>query len=147
MMAGQTFEETLIRNTSNDGREKVIIPLTKASTTCRIKVEPVDNVYYALNAIDFEITDTIEITPTTGTIVVSKNPSVKNSFIVDFGLRADADKKVFIDVFDLSGKQVYSNNFEDSFDALIDLSSLSYGLYIVRVERGNEIFTEKVFTQ
>ena len=45
---GATFPTVLASNTANDGTETVTLPNT-ASTTCRILIEPVGNIYYAVS--------------------------------------------------------------------------------------------------
>lgn len=60
---GLTFGTTLASNVANDGSEDITVPSLQAPF-CRIMVEPVDNVYYALNstsfAIDTNVTNTCE---------------------------------------------------------------------------------------
>ncbi len=51
---GQTFTENLALSTPNDGSEDVTLPVMGAPF-CRIRVEPVDNIYYAINTVDFAI--------------------------------------------------------------------------------------------
>lgn len=53
---GATFDTILASNTLNDGSEEIIVPDIQSSA-CRIMVEPVDNIYYALNAEDFSISN------------------------------------------------------------------------------------------
>ncbi len=52
---GNTFPYTLIENTPNDGNEIVTIPYTPESTKARIKIIPVDNIYYSINSTSFTI--------------------------------------------------------------------------------------------
>ncbi|KUJ61461.1 propanediol utilization protein [Flavobacteriaceae bacterium CRH] len=53
---GLTFPVILAANTPNDGSETVTIPTSIVSATnCRILVEPVANIYYALNSKSFAI--------------------------------------------------------------------------------------------
>ena len=51
---GLTFPYTLAENTANDGSEIITVPGV-ASQTCRIKVEAVGNVYFAINSATFFI--------------------------------------------------------------------------------------------
>jgi len=51
---GQNFNTVLVSNTANDGTEDITVPSVQAPF-CRILVEPVDNVYYALNSEEFSI--------------------------------------------------------------------------------------------
>lgn len=51
---GLTWAFTLAANTANDGNEVITVPAA-LSTNCRIMVEPVNNVYYAVNSNAFSI--------------------------------------------------------------------------------------------
>jgi subtilisin-like proprotein convertase family protein len=46
---GLTFPIILATNTPNDGSETILVPEIDASTNCRLLVEPVGNIYYAIN--------------------------------------------------------------------------------------------------
>lgn len=53
---GLTFPTILASNTLNDGSETVLIPSgITPSTNCRLLIEPVNNIYYALNKSPFAI--------------------------------------------------------------------------------------------
>ena len=54
---GLTFTYVLKETTPNDGSEKVILPILANTTSARIKVEPVGNIYYAISKVNFEITN------------------------------------------------------------------------------------------
>ncbi len=58
---GQNFDTVLASNTANDGTEDITVPSLQAAF-CRIMVEPVDNVYYAINSTEFAIDTTINTT-------------------------------------------------------------------------------------
>ncbi|GAB1857852.1 hypothetical protein MHTCC0001_26890 [Flavobacteriaceae bacterium MHTCC 0001] len=51
---GETFGTVLVSNTPNDGSETFVVPDITASR-CRIMVRPVDNIYYAVNPVDFAV--------------------------------------------------------------------------------------------
>jgi subtilisin-like proprotein convertase family protein len=51
---GQTFTVPLAQNTLNDGSHNVLLP-GLATTAARIMVRPSNNVFYAVNAVDFTI--------------------------------------------------------------------------------------------
>jgi subtilisin-like proprotein convertase family protein len=53
---GATFDTVLASNTANDGTEDVTVPDIQSSA-CRIMVVPVDNIYFALNAENFSISN------------------------------------------------------------------------------------------
>ena len=51
---GQTFSTVLASGVANDGSHSIIVPAIPTSEA-RIMVRPVDNIYYAVNAVDFSI--------------------------------------------------------------------------------------------
>ncbi len=57
---GQTFSTTLIANTPNDGSEDVTIPNTP-STTARIKVEAVGNIFFDVSNVNFTIDQEVPV--------------------------------------------------------------------------------------
>lgn len=58
---GQNFDTVLAANTPNDGSENITVPNIPAPY-CRIMIEPVGNIYYAINSenfsIDYEVIET-----------------------------------------------------------------------------------------
>ena len=60
---GTTFS-TLVENTPNDGTQDIVVPFT-AAPFCRIMIQPVDNIYYAVNShtfsIDYEVVTTCTV--------------------------------------------------------------------------------------
>ncbi len=59
---GVTFPTTLVSNTANDGSEGVTLP-NISSTTARIKVESVGNVFFDISNINFTITNAVTPVP------------------------------------------------------------------------------------
>ncbi len=51
---GLTYPITLLANTPNDGSQAITVP-NNASTTCRVKVEAVDNIFYDISNANFTI--------------------------------------------------------------------------------------------
>lgn len=51
---GLTWPITLASNTPNDGSEDILVPAA-TSTNCRLKIEPTDHVYYAVNSAAFAV--------------------------------------------------------------------------------------------
>jgi len=57
---GQTFSTTLASNTPNDGSEDIVVPSLSAPF-CRVLIEPVDNIYYAVNPTSFSIDTNVSV--------------------------------------------------------------------------------------
>ena len=55
---GLTYPTTLLSNTPNDGSQNIVVPSISAAF-CRIKVEAVDNIFYAINPINFSVNFTV----------------------------------------------------------------------------------------
>jgi len=56
---GLTFPIVLASNTPNDGSETILVPEIEASTNCRLLIEPVGNIYYAVNSKPFAVGYTV----------------------------------------------------------------------------------------
>ena len=56
---GLTYPIVLVSNTPNDGSETILVPEIDAATNCRLLIEPVNNIYYAINKKTFAIGYTV----------------------------------------------------------------------------------------
>lgn len=56
---GLTYPVVLAANTPNDGSETILVPEIDASTNCRLLIEPVNNIYYAINSKPFAVGYTV----------------------------------------------------------------------------------------
>lgn len=74
---GQNFDTILASNTANDGNQNITVPDVQAAF-CRIMIEPVDNVYFALNqstfAIDTEVTNECDFYENTTLVNIPDSP-------------------------------------------------------------------------
>lgn len=53
---GKTFAYVLAASTANDGSENIVVPVNISSENCRLKIEAINNIFYALSNTDFSIT-------------------------------------------------------------------------------------------
>lgn len=60
---GFTYPITLVSNTPNDGSQAIVVP-NNVATTCRVKVEAADNIFYDISNVNFTITGSTTCTAT-----------------------------------------------------------------------------------
>ncbi len=69
---GNTFTQVLSSSTTNDGEEEITVP-NSLTTTARVRVKAIDNVFYDMSNVDFSIV------ASTQSGFVLNNPTVPNS--------------------------------------------------------------------
>ncbi len=144
---GDTFDTVLYEKSQNDGEELILIPQGRAAEKCRIKLEPINNVFYAINSEPFEISNIVRGPKIeNGTINIFPNPN-NGRFIISFGRFSSEETPILVQVFNLSGKLVYDKTFDATFEATVNLRQQATGMYIVQVIRNNEVVTEKLLLE
>jgi hypothetical protein len=63
---GLTYPVTLVSNTPNDGTQAITVP-SNVATTCRVKVQAADNIFYDISNVNFTISGTTTCTATVPT--------------------------------------------------------------------------------
>ena len=85
---GQTFPTVLVSNTANDGSEQITVP-NLPTTTARLKVEAVGNIYFDISNVNFTITGaTVSSATIAGRVTRSNGQGVSNAIVslVDAGV-------------------------------------------------------------
>ncbi|MCW2117818.1 zinc-dependent metalloprotease [Flavobacterium sp. 7A] len=141
---GVSFTTTLASSVANSGTAVVTLPNVNAAS-CRIMVKPTANIYYAVNAKAFEITNTLS-TVANALDQFALYPNTNHgTFTVNFDSKNSDD--TLITVSDVLGKQVYSQSFKNnstSFSEHIGLSSVQNGFYFVTVQNGKNKEVRKI---
>lgn len=139
----------VLASTPNDGNELITLPTTAVSKpTCRVKVESIGNVFFAMN------TKFFAITAVTGTTQVFNNSNIKlypnpftNNVKIDIngGNGLDASK-TYLNVYDVLGNLVKSEQIKltEDFSKSYDFSDLANGSYIITVTDGKNKATHKL---
>lgn len=80
---------------------------------------------------------------TLANFVVYPNPN-NGKFTINFD--ADTTNPVEVKVFDLRGREIYSNNYTNQslFNETIDLDAIQSAVYLLKVKNGNQSVTKKI---
>jgi hypothetical protein len=141
---GNTFSITLISNTPNDGSEVVNLPMI-STTTARIKVEAVGNVFFDISNANFTISTVsgignLESHPIDFKLLQNYPNPFNPSTMISFSIPKKAD--VYLDVYDVTGKIVAKliNNeimTEGNYSYEFDGSTLASGMYFYKLKAGS----------
>lgn len=141
---GLTWDYTLVESTPNNGTYTFTVPNGIGDTTeARLMIVPVDNVYLAVNPVNFTInnslaTDDLE---KTAHITISPNPS-KGILTIDTSKNYQS---LHVEVVDMLGRNVYKYDAHTAKRLhQINLNHLSNGTYLVNIHADGEQFTKKI---
>ncbi len=142
--AGLTFTLALA-STPNDGLETITMPnLIVSSTTCRVKVAAVGNIFFDLNDKNFTISAVTGLNSFAGVNAIGlqlyPNPfssTVKIDISHNSNLIAE---KTVINVYDIIGNIVRTETIKlsENFSKDFDFSDLANGSYIIEVTDGKQ---------
>ena len=141
---GLTFPITLAANTPNDGSQAITVP-SVTSSTCRIMVEAVGNIFLAVNTTAFAINNGGLSTDDFGLkdFKLYPNPNTGN-FSIEFNSETSSDIK--ISVYDIQGRQILDKTYQNTgiFSQNVQLNSVQAGVYLVNINDGDKKETRKV---
>ncbi len=145
---GNSFPNVLVANTPNDGVEDVV--LTNLTTTqARIKIVPVDHIFYAVNAVNFSIDKTTSVTDDAfENFQLYPNPS-QGEVTVRFHLKS-SDRTVLLKLYDIGGRLISENTYNvpaDTFKKKLNFSQVAAGLYHLKVQNGSYRITKKILVE
>ena len=142
---GQTFSTVLASATGNDGSETITAPnLSVAATDCRIMIEAVGNIFYAVNEARFSISARLS-TEDFGLKNFSLYPNPNNgSFTIAFS--SLSQNNIGVVVYDMRGREVFANSYANTglFTGTVNLSGAQAGVYMVNVQDGTRKEIRKV---
>ncbi len=144
---GVTFATSLLANTANDGSEVITVPNNVTSSNCRIMVQSVGNIFYAVNTTRFAIA------PNLGTARFGLNnfnlyPNPNNgTFKISFD--ADADNDIQITINDIRGRKIYTKNYTktSTFEQHVGMDNLEAGVYLVNIRNGANKVVKKIVVE
>ena len=137
---GENFDIILAENTPNDGTEAVKAPDLLFSNNCRLLIEPVDNIYFAVNTKPFSIgslqggEDEF--------ILFGTQPAQEN---IVFNYLPKTKTHTLITIYDSWGRLVFQQKYfdENYMSEKIDIHHLQSGVYIFQLEEAGTKKTKK----
>jgi len=144
---GATFAIVLATATANDGTETITVPSGLLSNNCRIMVEAVGNIFYAINTTAFTVTGPLSA-DTFGLKDLAIYPNPNNgSFAVTFA--SSTQNNIDITVYDVRGREVFNNKYANAgtFTGNVNLTGVQAGIYLVNVQDGDRKEVRKIVVQ
>jgi hypothetical protein len=144
---GLTFTTTLLANTPNDGSQIITIPNNINSINCRLMVQSVGNLFYAVNKTKFAIAQNLTNNDFEfKDFVLYPNPN-NGSFKISF--KPETNEGINIQVLDISGRNIYNKTFDNSgmFDQELQVNTISSGLYFVNIQNGNNKMIKRIVVE
>ncbi len=141
---GATFPYVLAANTPNDGSQSVVIP-NLISSNCRIMVEPVGNIYYALSkkiVVDTLNNDQL----VSSNFKIYPNPNQGNFTV---SLDSKTQNEIQVELHDLRGRKIYDKTFANTGKIIlnIDLGTFQSGIYSISIVDGDLITVQKIIIE
>jgi len=138
---GLTYPITLATSVPNNGSANVFIPSGSITNTARVMVRGAGNIFYAINSKNIKIDLSTSISEINlDNVNVYPNPT---NGIINITLNENVNVEKII-LTDLQGKIVYQNS---QLSTQINISNLSRGIYMLKVQSNNGISIHKVIKQ
>lgn len=145
---GFTYPFVLATDVPNDGSNDITVPVIGTpTTTARIKVEGNNNIFYAINPIDFSVTDVLSLDDNSlNTFAIFPNP---NRGVFTIKLNSFLNDDITVDVHDLKGRKIFNNSYSNTteFNEVVRLSNVQSGMYLVTVSDGINKATKKIIIE
>lgn len=143
---GLTFPHTLVASTPNNGSYTFTVPNgLGTSTTARLMVKAIDNVFLNVNSSNFAINSNLSVDDVNkaDALTIYPNPST-SVFTIELDSKAN---NISYSVYSLEGKLISQNNVNHNggkFSQKLNLSHLPSGTYLIQVNNGGEKISKKL---
>lgn len=133
---------TLIATTPNDGSETIVVPST-ISSTCRIMIEAIGNIYYCVSRNIIFTNSLSNASFGLDQFVLYPNPN-NGSFNIQFN--SASSNEIGVTVHDVRGREIFNKNYQNTgtFEQTVQLSNVQKGIYLVTVKDGDRKEVKKI---
>lgn len=142
---GESFDFQLATGVSNNGSADITVPDIPFTDEAKIMVRSVDNVFYALNAGQFDIDPSLSAEEFAfDNFALWPNPA-NGTFNLSF--IPETSDKVEVALYDIRGRVISQQTFENvsgTFSESFDASKLNTGMYFVKITNGDKQLTSKL---
>jgi hypothetical protein len=141
---GLTFTTTLLANTPNDGSQIITVPNNINALDCRLMVQSVGNLFYAVNTIKFKISSTLANSDFEfENFALYPNPN-NGSFKISFITNNSEEVKITIN--DMQDRKIFAETFENKglFNQEIALDKAQSGIYLVSILNGQNKTVKRI---
>jgi len=142
---GETFIP-IENNVPNNGSRTIQVPNLPDNTLMRIKIQPVDNIYYAISQPVRIVHQLSNPSFEFDNFTIYPNPTKD---LVSFAFIPESSDDIIYQVVDLSGKLVYKKSLGSviKVEETFSLAHVSSGVYILQIMNGNYATTKKIIKQ
>ncbi|SMC42577.1 reprolysin-like metallopeptidase [Moheibacter sediminis] len=143
---GLTFPHTLVESTPNNGSYTFNVPNgLGTSTTARLMIKAIDNVFLNVNSTHFAINSNMSVDDVNkaDALTIYPNPST-GVFTIELDSKSN---NISYSVYSLEGKLISQNNVNHNggkFSQKLNLSHLPSGTYLIQVNNGAEKISKKL---
>lgn len=143
---GQTYPMQIADDTPNDGSHEVWVPVVN-TTGGRLMVIGSDNIFYDLNDGVITVEGSLATTDFNfDNFALWPNPSTGS---YNLAFTPASDEKINISLYDLRGRQISSQIFEDVstsslFNTTLNYTTINSGMYFLVVKNGDSVVNKKL---
>ena len=144
---GLTFATTLLANTPNDGSQVITIPNNINSLDCRLMVQSVGNLFYAVNTTKFTIAPNLANSEFEfENFALYPNPN-NGSFKISFITNNTEEVKITIN--DIRGRKIFAETYQNKgiFNQEIALDKVQSGIYLVSILNGENKTVKRIVVE
>ena len=142
---GQTWDYTLVESTPNNGSYTFTVPQGIGETNnARLMIKPVNNIYLAINPINFAINSPLSVGDINNLDPISITPNpTKGEVKIELNKNF---KQVIVNVNDMTGKKVanYNSKVQNTKSHQFNLGHLPNGIYVITINADGVQYTKKL---